>query len=64
MNTSNSSCIPMHGYYESNTSVANKCRYDCLTCDNGSACLSCDSQNQYRIMNNTDRSCRPMNGYY
>lgn len=39
-------------YADSDANTCNNCLYDCLTCDNSSSCLSCDSTTDYRQFDN------------
>jgi hypothetical protein len=35
-------CLPISGYYESNTNIAAKCSISCTTCRDSSTCLTCN----------------------
>ena len=40
------------------------CPYDCLTCNSGGNCLSCDGATDHRTINNQTSRCDPSVGYY
>lgn len=49
-------------YGDTSTMTCKPCRYDCYTCINSTACVTCNSTTDFRSLNGT--SCSAINGYY
>lgn len=47
--------------YQECTACSN---YDCQTCDNSGACLTCSSTQDYRQLDSATKRCLPISGYY
>lgn len=58
------SCACIDGYYDDGSSAdCIQCQYSCLTCNDGTSCLTCDSS-KYRSFSSTTNLCKCMNRYY
>jgi hypothetical protein len=41
---SNNRCVPIIGYYESNTTVSGRCHSSCVSCNSSAECLPCSAR--------------------
>jgi len=46
------------------TKTCKSCLFDCYTCKNSQACLSCNQTTDFRILNANTSRCVPLPGYY